>query len=396
MNTTNGKNKKKHIIRDMDKPLLIVTGLLILVGTLSIVSASANESISRYSNSSVYYYFYRHAFMLAVGIIGALVIHRLPTKYYKIIAPVLWVGVASLLVGLFIYGSVHRGALNWIPIAGVKVQPSEFSKPVIIVMISLLFERMNKKFNNNNFNPWIYTTLWIAIGVVIPVIVFFQDDLGTASIIFLISGFMYLAGPLDKKVRNKHILILTLAAVLCISSYGMAKGKIFSTEQVERLTQFYNPCSRYDDSGYQICNCFIAINDGGITGLGIGKSKQKYSYIPEAYTDSIFAIIVEEEGLIMGLFILTLFAILVCRIINISRKASTMRGRYIAFGVAIYFMAHMMFNLGGLLGLLPLTGVPLPLISYGGSFTVSFLAAIALVQRVNIETKNQRIKIDKI
>ncbi len=396
MNSVSGKSNKKHIIRDMDKPLLIVTGLLILIGTLSIVSASANESISRYSNSSVYYYFYRHAFMITAGLTGAFIIHRLPTKYYKIIAPVLWIGVASLLIGLFIYGSVHRGALNWISIAGIKVQPSEFAKPVIIVMLALLFEKMNKKFASGDFVPWIYTALWIAIGIIIPIIVFFQDDLGTASIILFISGFMYLAGPLDKKIRNKHILILAAGAILCISSYGMAKGKIFSTEQVERLTQFYNPCSYYDDSGYQICNCFIAINDGGLTGLGIGKSKQKYSYIPEAYTDSIFAIIVEEDGLIIGLFILTLFAILVCRIINISRKASTIRGRYIAFGVAIYFMTHMIFNLGGLLGILPLTGVPLPLISYGGSFTVSFLAAIALVQRVNIETKNQRIKIDKI
>jgi cell division protein FtsW len=255
---------------------------------------------------------------------------------------------------------------------------------------------MNRKLKNINFNPWIFTLSWIVIGVIIPIIIFFQDDLGTASIIMFISGFMYLAGPLDKNIRNKHIIVLAVAGILCISVYGMAKGKIFSTEQVERLTQFYNPCSNYDDSGYQICNCFIAINDGGITGLGIGKSKQKYSYIPEAYTDSIFAIIIEEDGLIIGLFILTLFAILVCRIINISRKASTLRGRYIAFGVAIYFMAHMVFNLGGLLGILPLTGVPLPLISYGGSFTVSFLAAIALVQRVNIETKNQRIKIDKI
>lgn len=396
MNETKSKNTKKRLLRDMDKPLLVVTVLLIIIGTLSIVSASANESISRYGNTSVYYYFYRHAFMIAVGLVGTFIIHRLPTRYYRIIAPILWLIVSGLLIGLFIYGSVHRGALNWIPIMGIKVQPSEFSKPVIILMLALLFEKMSRKTNSENFIPWVYTISWIIIGVIIPVVIFFQDDLGTASIIMLISGFMYMAGPLPKHERNKHLLVLLVGAVLAVSAYGIGKGKIFSTEQTERLTQFYNPCSHYDDSGYQICNCFIAINDGGITGLGIGKSKQKYSYIPEAYTDSIFAIIVEEEGLIMGLFILALFATLVCRIINISRKASTIRGRYIAFGVAIYFMAHMVFNLGGLLGILPLTGVPLPLISYGGSFTISFLASIALVQRVNIETCNQKIKIDKL
>ena len=129
------------------------------------------------------------------------------------------------------------------------------------------------------------------------------------------------------------------------------------------------------------------MNDGGLTGVGISKSKQKYSYIPEAYTDSIFAIIVEEDGLIIGLAVLILYFILILNILKVAKQSKTLRGRYICFGVACYLFAHVAFNIGGLLGLLPYTGVPLPLISYGGSFTISFIAALGVVQRINIENK---------
>lgn len=386
--------KKNKILKDMDKPLLIVTILLIIIGTLSIVSASANESISRYGNSSVYYYFFRHSFMVFVSLVGTFIIHRLPTRYYKLIAPVLYAIVGSLLIGLFIYGSTHRGSLNWISIFGIKIQPSEFSKPVIIMVVALFFEFWSKKSKKYDFNNAYFTLIWILIGALLPIIVFFQGDLGTSVIMLGISGFMYLASPLDDTVKKNHILFLIIGGFVAISIFGMARGEILSTEQVERVTQFYNPCSNYDDSGYQICNGFIAMNDGGLTGLGIGKSKQKYSYIPEAYTDSIFAIVIEEDGYLVGLFILFLFYVLVSRILKIAKKASTIRGRYISYGVAVYFMLHMIFNLGGLLGILPLTGVPLPLISYGGSFTISFLCSIALVQRINIEANSHKIKLN--
>lgn len=389
--------KKRHIIDDMDKPLFIATIILIIIGTLSIVSASANESISRYGNSSVYYYFYRHIFLLGIGFVGAFVIHRIPTKLYKIIAPLLWATILVILIVLFIYGTAHRGSLNWILIFGIKFQPSEFAKPIIIVMLALLFDWLSRSLKKGTIkNEWSFVAIWFVFGIIIPAIVFFQGDIGTGGIIAVISFGMFAVCPLEKKSIIKYLLTIFGIGILCFVILFMARGYIFSGEQKERLTQFLNPCSNYDDSGYQICNCFIAMNDGGIKGLGIGKSKQKYSYIPEAYTDSIFAIIIEEVGVVMGILIILLYLFMICRILKISQIASTTRGRYIAFGTAIYLFMHVLLNLGGLLGILPLTGVPLPLITYGGSFTIAFIASLALTQRVCIESKHKKISIKNI
>lgn len=165
---------------------------------------------------------------------------------------------------------------------------------------------------------------------------------------------------------------------------------VLSLEQLDRLN-YFNPCSNYEDGGYQVCNGFIAINDGGLFGLGIGKSKQKYSYIPEPHTDSVFAIITEECGLLWDIVLFGLLIFVLKRILDLSSKANTIRGKYICLGVATYIFMHIFINLGGLFGLIPLTGVPLPFLSYGGSFTLSLIVSLSVIQRIHIET-NKPIK----
>ena len=163
---------------------------------------------------------------------------------------------------------------------------------------------------------------------------------------------------------------------------------ILSLEQMDRLN-YFNPCSNYEDGGYQVCNGFIAINDGGLLGLGIGKSKQKYSYIPEPHTDSVFAIIAEECGLLWSIVLIGLLVFVLKRILDLSSKSNTIRGRYICLGIATYIFMHIIVNLGGLFGLLPLTGVPLPFLSYGGSFTLSLIISLAIIQRIHIENNTK-------
>lgn len=380
--------KKNGILRNMNKTILVCTIFLFIFGTLSIVSASANESISRYGYS-IFHYFFRHVLMLALGCGLGIAVLKIPTKWYRLIALILWPIIFIVLLVMLLYGSAKRGAINWFQIPGIKiiVQPSEFAKPIIIVALASLFEITSVKFKNGEWKKEVFTGFWIIIGCLVPGIVILSGDMGTAGIILCISCMMFLIGPLDSATRNKHILVLIFVAFISCFFLYVGRGYLLTGEQTERLTEFYNPCSKYEDSGYQICNCFIAINDGGLTGLGISKSKQKYSYIPEAYTDSIFAIVIEEDGLIWGFAILIVYFIMLTNILKIAKNSVSLRGRYISFGVAVYFFCHILFNLGGLLGILPFTGVPLPLISYGGSFTVSFIVALALVQRVAIETK---------
>ena len=173
---------------------------------------------------------------------------------------------------------------------------------------------------------------------------------------------------------------------------------IFNTSSFARQISrfdFLNPCSeeKFYDTGNQVCNSYIAFNNGSLTGKGLGNSTQKYLYLPESHTDFIFAIIVEECGFLGAIIIMILYAILLYRIIDIGNNSSSSRGSIICYGVAIYIFLHIAINLLGIMGWLPLTGIPLPFLSYGGSFTLCLILSLSMVQRVAIETRMKKIGI---
>jgi len=386
-------NKLKTILSNMDKTLLIVTIFLFLFGLFNIVTASSREAINNEVN--LYYYFYRHLSMLIIGFIISCIILIVDTKKYKQIVPILFIIVASALVYLLLYGTYHKGAQNWISIFGIKLQPSEFAKPIVIVFLGVIFEKFYKKLKDKNANRYNIIAFILFVGVSIPVIIFKQKDFGTMMILLMSFGIMFLSSPMLKIDKLKTIGVLIIAVLLYVGVSFLKHDDIFTKEQMSRFN-FFNPCTNYEEGGYQVCNAFIAINNGGLRGLGIGKSQQKYSYISEPHTDSIFAIFVEEWGYIAAIVIFILYILVLGRILTISSKANTIRGRYIALGIAVYIFMHMFFNLGGLFGLIPLTGVPLPFLSYGGSFTICLMASLTIVQRICIETKSQINKKNEI
>lgn len=376
--------KIKTIFSNMDKPLLFVTIFLFLFGLFNIVTASSREAIN--NDANLYYYFYKHIGMLGIGLFLSIFIVLIDTKNYKKWVPLIFLLIVGVLIYLLLYGAYHRGAQNWIEIFGVRFQPSEFAKPVIIIFLAILFEKFYKRLRTKNINHFNIIAIILFIGVSIPVIIFVQKDFGTMMILMSIFGFMFLASPILRIEKLKTIGILFAAGLLFIVMIVVRTGSFFTDEQRSRFN-FFNPCTNYEDGGYQVCNAFIAINNGGLTGLGIGKSKQKYSYINDPHTDSIFSIFVEEWGLITAFIIFICYALVLGRILTISSRASTIRGKYMALGIAIYIFMHILFNLGGLFGLIPLTGVPLPFLSYGGSFTICLMCSIAVAQRINIETR---------
>lgn len=382
--------KIKNVLNDMDKPLLFVTVIFFIFGLLNIVTASSREAISL--DVPLYYYFYKQSQMLLIGLVATIFVLRIDTKKYSKYALFGFVIITFILIYLLLSGNENRGAKNWIDLFGFTFQPSEFAKPIIIVCLALLFENNYKKLRNNKISHYDIIGTILVIGCIIPAIIFLQKDFGTMFIIMSIFGIMFISSPISRIEKLKTIGILSLVIIFAgIIMFGV-KGYILSDAQLERFN-FFNPCSDYEHGGYQTCNGFIAINDGGLLGLGIGKSKQKYSYIPEPHTDSVFAIISEEYGLLKVIPIFAVYIFILYRILNISSTAGTIRGRYICLGVATYIFMHILVNLGGLFGVMPLTGVPLPFLSYGGTFTVSLICCLALVQRVHIETRNQRISI---
>ena len=203
---------------------------------------------------------------------------------------------------------------------------------------------------------------------------------------------MFFSLPMSKKYRLKYKTIIGTIAILTIFIFVITKGSFLKDYQLERFN-FLNPCDRYqEDSGYQLCNSFIAFTNGGLTGQGIGNSTQKYLYLPESYTDFIFPIIVEEWGLFMGIAIIILYLFVLYRLYAIARRANTLENSLLAYGICIYFFLHIAINLIGVMGIGPLTGVPLPFLSYGGSYAISSLIALGLAQRVCIEENNNKSK----
>lgn len=383
--------KLRAQINDMDKPLLIVSIIMLGFGLLNIVTASSREAVSQ--DVELYYYFYRHLFMIAFGCGLALLIINIPTSFYKKFGIIPVFLLAAYMFLSLLSASEIRGAKNWSTIGGRTFQPSELAKPLVIVVLACLYDRYYRKLINQEIKHTEIIAKIIVTSLVIPIIVFFQKDLGTMCIQLAIFMSMFLFSPVPKREKFETIGVLGIMAVLAIGVMIMVRGNIFTEAQLSRFINFRHPCHNYEDGGYQVCNGIIAINDGGWFGVGIGKSKQKYSYIPEPHTDSVFAIIAEEYGFLRVTPIFICYLIILYRIMLLAKTANTIRGRYICFGVGIYIFTHIFINLGGLFALIPLTGVPLPFLSYGGSFTISLIAALALVQRVHIETKNQKIKI---
>ena len=383
----------KKIWNDMDKPLFIVCLILFLFGTFNIVTSSSSEAIKYHV--SIYTYFIKQMLFLAIGLFATYIIVRIPTKRWYGISNILYFVVVAMLLYLLIGGVAHRGATNWIDLGFFSMQPSEFIKPILIVLLALMFERYYNDLNSIYSKTRYSVVIKIIAVALIPIIfVFLERDLGSMTIIFFIFAGLFLASPIIPKDKIRIITLSVIIVGTSLVTLLIGGGQILTSSQLSRITNWFNPCSNYETTGYQVCNAFIAFNNGGLNGLGVGNSQQKYSYIPEAHTDSVFAIIVEEYGLISVSLIFIAYVFILYRILKISSEATSIRGRYIALGVAIYLFVHILINLGGLFGLLPLTGVPLPFLSYGGSFALSMLGALATAQRVNIETRRTKIRIN--
>lgn len=381
------------LIKDLDKPLLIASSFLFIFGLLNIVTASSRAAVVNY-DVSIYYYFYRQLLFIVVGTILGMIIIKTDTKYYKLIVPTLFVIMIALNLWALTFEELS-GSKNWIDLKVIKVQPSELSKPIIIAMLALLFEKNYRRLRTVGVSHAETIISMLIISAIIPCLIVLQKDFGTLLITMTIIGVMFLISPILKIDKLKTFALIFTLGVLAIVVGLKSGSSLFNEARMSRFTSFLDPCGNYETGGYQVCNSYIAINDGGLWGLGIGKSKQKYSYIPEPHTDSAFAIIAEEYGIYRTVFIFIFYIIVLYRIAVIASKASTLRGRYMCTGILTYIFVHIFVNLGGMFGLIPLTGVPLPFLSYGGSFVLSLLSSLAIVQRVCIESKHKKIKIDK-
>ncbi len=378
----------KKILANLNYPLLLLMIVYSAFGLLMIFSASSVAAVLRY-DSTTSHFFVRQLMWTCLAYVGGIVVLVIPTKYYRYVSKIAMYGMIFLLIFIFAAGKVAGGAQSWYDLGKVNFQPVELAKIVLIVYLAVYFHKLSSR-KKTSFMEFLYP---IILAIIVFILVALQPDFGGAFIIFLITALIFFSLPFGKK-QKRMLYKMGAFGIVLIFLVLMAMGKnILQSYQVSRILNYSNPCQRYaDDTGYQVCNGYIAIHNGGLWGVGLGNSTQKYLYLPEAHTDFIFPIICEELGLIVGILVVIGYFIMLFLLLSVAKETGTIRDSILVYGVFVYLLAHILINLLGVLGLIPLTGVPLPFLSYGGSYNLSLIIALFIVQRVNYENKENKIK----
>lgn len=275
---------------------------------------------------------------------------------------------ALLLVALFVLGKVTNGAQSWFSFGAFSFQPSDMMKIVVVLMLSKYFSRRHVEIAH------IKHVAVSALYAFIPfLLVFFQPDFGSAIIIFLVWFFMTLVSGISRK----HLLIVFGIGLIAFSILWLF---IFKPYQKDRLMDFLNPYTNIQGSGYNAYQSTIAVGSGEWFGKGVGYGTQsRLQFLPEYQTDFIFAAFAEEWGYVGALLLLLLYALVIWRILKIAMVGATNFEMLFGMGIAILFMTHITINVGMNIGLLPVTGITLPFMSYGGSHLVSEFMALGIL-----------------
>ncbi|MCD4705735.1 putative lipid II flippase FtsW [bacterium] len=360
-----------------DYLFIFSVGILVFIGWGFLVSASSVISLKNYGDS----YFIAKQ-QITHGILPGIVLFYLVFKIgfgrLKKLAPALMFFSLFLLLLVLIpsIGSSHGLSRSWIKLGSISFQPAEIMKMSFIIYLAVWFSRRKEKDIKDfhkGFLPFIFLT------AIVVSLIMFQPDLGTAIIVGLSAFVVYfLAGA------KKSHLALIIAGGIAFSSVFL---KFAPNYQKDRLLSFLNPQFDIQGIGYHINQAFLAIGSGGWFGIGFGQSKQKFLYLPEVIGDSIFAIIAEEIGFIFLILFVSLFLFIIFRGFKIAKKSNDDFSRLVVLGIIIWFAIQEFVNIGAMVGLLPLTGVTLPLVSYGGSSMAVFLASMGIIGDISRYTK---------
>jgi cell division protein FtsW len=358
--------------RVLDKPLtsyhlvLGVSALLLSLGLLMVLSASSVTSLRDYGNS--YTIFFRQAVWVGVGLPFAWLASRLPISFVRGLAwPALLLSSAAVaLTYVPGFGVEVNGNKNWLALGGFQIQPSEFAKLALVLWCADVYARKGKLLRS-----WAHLIIPVVpAAFLVIVLVVGQHDLGTSLVLFaVVLGMLWVVGAPMRLFAGSALVFGVVAFALVATE----------KERVARLANFANPLDDYLGQGWQASHGFFALATGGLWGSGIGASTQKWGGLAGAHTDYIFAIIGEEFGLFGTLVVLFLFATLAYAGIRIATRTKEPFVKYASAGIVVWLMCQTLINIGMVLGLLPVIGIPLPLISYGGSALLPTLVSLGLL-----------------
>lgn len=363
----------KHPTKNLklDYPLLYITLGLLVFGLISLYSASTVQSLLKF-NTSTYYIYHQLGYGAVLGLIAMYALSKIDYHFWQNKLPILIVVSLILLAAVKIggLGVSFGGAARWINLGPFSFQPSELAKLVIILYLAAWVEK--KRGQLNNFYFGLLPSL--AIIGLFSLLILWQPDFGTMLVLVLVSFAMLFAAGINWKYFFWNIVGGGLALLMFVT---------LEPYRAQRLKTFFNPALDPQGISYQITQALMAIGSGGAFGYGYGLSRQKHSYLPEVMTDSIFAVTAEELGFFRVLGIIVLFVLLAFRGFRVAKLAPDMFGKMVAFGITSWIAIQALINIGAIVNVIPLTGIPLPFFSYGSTALILNLAAVGILLNIS-------------
>ena len=357
-----------------DKSLIIIIFCLLVLGLIILFSASKLISLDIRGNS---YYYFIHQLLYggAIGTIAFLIVQKINYSVWKKFALVLFF-VSLVLLGLVFIpnlGYSHAGAQRWLVLGPLSFQPSEFLKLAFVIYLSAFLSK--KSVRNDGVNTLIPFLIIIAV---IGGLMALQSDAGTLGLIAIVGFILYFVG--GAKIYQLAIVGFTYIAAF----FALIK---FFPHRMARFVAFINPSIDPQGISYQINQALLAIGSGGLLGVGLGRSQQIYSYLPEPMGDSIFAIAAEEIGFIGVMVLVALFFLFAFKGLRIAKKAPNNFAKLLAIGITSWIVVQAFINIAAITGLIPLTGIPLPFVSYGGSALIISLVGAGILVNISKHIK---------
>ena len=376
------KTKKTQLTIDRDNGVYVAVILLVMIGLLLVFTSSSYYAL--YEQGNLYFFIKKQAIWAGIGLCFMSFFARVDYHFLRKLTWPLAIGTFGLLVLVLAIGKEINGAKRWIEVGGLSIQPSEIAKYAVVFILAHVIVKMGREIKT--IGKGIFMPL--AIGASFAVLVLLEKNLSITVVIALVTYFMIMVGGANLRV------LIGLIPVGVAAGFGLI---IIEPYRLARLTTFLNPWADQSDSGYQLVHSLMAIGSGGVIGQGLGNSMQKALYMPEPHNDFIFAILAEEFGLLGCIFVIGLFVFLIISSIKVAMQAKDVYGRLLATGITLVIAIQAIINISVVTGSIPVTGVPLPFISTGGtSLLINLVAMGVLLNIAKQGKKKNEEKIDSI
>ena len=373
----------KKILKCYDYKFIAALVVLSLIGLIMVYSASMVTAISRYGVSGAYFY-KKQKLALIAGFIIFTLAAIVPYKIYqeKAVLKILLGVAVALLILVLAFGHTAGNAQSWFKIGPIAIQPLEITKLTLIIYLAAVFANKQEYINDlkRSILPPMLVVLFICFLIIL------QPDYGGALLILGTVAAIVLCSGISKKSILK-ISLLGVIGTLVMLAVLLVTGNmdlLFSPGRLARFTGFLHPFENQQGDGYQLVNSYVAIGNGGILGMGLGQGIQKTGYLPESHTDFIMAIIAEELGFWGVLLVLGLLFFIIFKGLKTAIKCRDPFGALLAIGISVMMAVQVFVNLGAVTGLLPITGVTLPFISFGGSSLTLLMLAAGILTNVSM------------